>query len=134
METTAKDIMSTDIMSATENMTIEEALKILVNYKITGLPVVDKSGKMKGVLSEYDILKQLSKDKQLSEKCFQKKITYSKKVDAIKETLKLSKIMKEFVDTKYRRLPVINEEGILVGIITRRDLMRVFYYRSKIKS
>jgi CBS domain-containing protein len=63
-ETTAKEIMTRDLIRATEDMTIEEALKVLINHKVTGLPVVDKKGKMKGVISEYDILTQISGSKK----------------------------------------------------------------------
>ncbi len=131
-ETTAKEIMSTELVHATEDMTIEEALKILINHRITGLPVVDGKGKMTGVLSEYDILSQIAKAKQMKAELFQERIVYSKKVDAILESTPLKSIMKEFIDTKYRRLPVVDKKGKLVGIITRRDLMRVFYYRARL--
>lgn len=126
--------MATELINATEDTTIEEALKILVNFKITGLPVVDAKGKMMGVLSEYDILKQIASAKKFNQEIFQKKITFSRKVDAIIDTTPLSKIMEEFVETRYRRLPVVDKKGKLVGIITRRDLMRVFYYRAKLAS
>lgn len=131
-ETTAKEIMSTELIHATEDMTLEEALKVLVNHRITGLPVVDRQGRMKGVLSEYDILTQISRAKRMKADTFQQKITFSKKVDAIRETTPLKRIVKEFIDTKYRRLPVVDKKGKLVGIITRRDLMRVFYYRARL--
>ncbi len=131
-ETTAKEIMSRDLVNATDDMTIEDALKVLINYRITGLPVVDKKGKMMGVLSEYDILNQISKSKFSNAKVFQQLIKYSKNVDAISEDTPLSKIVNEFIETKYRRLPVINKAGKLVGIITRRDLMKVYYYRARL--
>jgi len=131
-ETTAQEIMSTELIHATEDMTLEEALKVLVNHRITGLPVVDRNGRMKGVLSEYDILTQISRAKKMKVETFQQRITYSKKVDAIRETTPLKKIVKEFIETKYRRLPVVDKRGKLVGIITRRDLMRVFYYRGRL--
>ncbi|RYZ67301.1 MAG: CBS domain-containing protein, partial [Proteobacteria bacterium] len=63
---------------------------------------------------------------------FHKRISYTKKVNAILETTPLEDIMKLFVTTKYRRLPVVDTQGVLVGIVTRRDLMRVIYYRSKL--
>ena len=132
-ETTAKEIMTRDLIRATEDMTIEEALKVLINHKVTGLPVVDKKGKMKGVISEYDILTQISGSKKKNAKIFQDKISYSKQIDAISEDTPLSKIVAEFIDTKYRRLPVIDRKGNLVGIITRRDLMRVYYYRARLE-
>jgi len=132
-ETTAKEIMTRDLIRATEDMTIEEALKVLINHKVTGLPVVDHKGKMKGVISEYDILSQISGSKKKNSKIFQDKISYSKKIDAITEDTPLSKIVTEFIDSKFRRLPVVDRKGNLVGIITRRDLMRVFYYRARLE-
>lgn len=131
-ETTAKEIMTRDLVRATEGMTIEEALKVLINHRITGLPVVDGKGKMTGVISEYDILSQISKSTKKSSAVFQDIITYSKKVDAVSEDTPLSKIVNEFIDTKFRRLPVVDKNGSLVGIITRRDLMKVYYYRARL--
>jgi CBS domain-containing protein len=130
--TTAREIMSTELLNATDGMTVEEALKLLINSRITGLPVVDKGGKMVGVLSEYDILVQIAGAKSLKPEVFQQKITYSTKADSITEETPIQEIMKRFIDSKYRRLPVVNPEGRLVGIITRRDLMRVFYYRARL--
>ncbi len=131
-KTCARDIMSTEIIAARPDMTIEEALKLLVNNKITGLPIVGDGGKMQGVLSEYDILKQLSAAKKITGDAFHKKITFTKRVDTIPESMPINQIMDLFVNTKYRRLPVVDQNGKLVGIVTRRDLMRVFYYRSKL--
>jgi CBS-domain-containing membrane protein len=131
-ETTAKEIMTRDLVSATEDMTIEEALKALINHRITGLPVVNKKGKMMGVISEFDILQQLAGSKKKNSKVFQERIIFSKRVDAISDDTPLSTIVKEFIDTKYRRLPVIDKKGNLVGIITRRDLMKVYYYRARL--
>ena len=131
-ETTAKEIMTRDVIQATEDMTIEEALIVLINHRITGLPVVNKKGKMTGVISEYDILNQISDTKKKSSKVFQQKIAYSTEVEAISEDMPLSKIVLEFIDTKFRRLPVVDKKGKLVGIITRRDLMRVYYYRARL--
>lgn len=126
--------MTRDLIRATDDMTIEEALKVLINYRITGLPVVDKKGKMMGILSEYDILSQISIGKKKSANIFQDRIVYSKTIDAIGEDTPLSKIVAEFIGTKYRRLPVVDRKGILVGIITRRDLMKVYYYRSRLEA
>jgi len=125
--------MTRDLIRATEDMTIEEALKVLINHKVTGLPVVDSKGKMKGVISEYDILTQISGSTKKHAEIFQEQITYSKKIDSITEDTPLSKIVSEFIDTKYRRLPVVDDNGNLVGIITRRDLMRVYYYRARLE-
>jgi len=132
-ETLAKDIMSTDLISAEPTISVEDALKLLIQYRITGLPIVDPSGKMLGVLSEYDILAQVAEGRKASKKIFQNPIQYSKNVESITETTKLDTLVDKFIGQKFRRLPVVNEANELVGIITRRDLMRVFYYRAQLE-
>lgn len=132
-QTTAREIMSTHLVNATTETTIEEALKILINNRITGLPVVDNKGKMIGVVSEYDILQQVAKNKNKSN-VYNEKINFTKKVDALKDDTPLKSILEEFINTKYRRFPVIDKKGNLVGMITRRDLMRVYYYRAKLSA
>lgn len=131
-ETKARDIMSAEILSIRETTTMEEAIRLMVNSRITGLPVVDKQGRMVGVYSEYDALKQAGKSKALKPEIFQQPVQFSEKVEAITESTPLPKIIKLFIDSKFRRLPVISDSGKLVGIITRRDLMRLFYYRAKL--
>lgn len=128
--TTAAEIMSTQILSAEKTMTVEEALKILFNSRITGMPVVDDKKRIVGVLSEYDLLKQISVQKKGGAKIFNQKIEYSKEVDSISDTTPLETVIKKFIKSKYRRLPVTDKKGRLVGIITRRDLIRVYYYRA----
>jgi len=133
METLARDIMSTNLITLTERATIEEALKILINARVTGVPIVNgDSGKMVGVLSEFDIIKHVGHKKKLSSKFFREPIRYSKKAKFIYTTTPLNEIIDLFVEFKYRRLPVVDEEERLVGVITRRDLMRIFFYRAKL--
>ena len=132
MDTKAADIMSTEVITAHEDMTLEDVLKLLINGRITGLPVVDAKGRMRGILSDMDILNQITKAKSLKPDAFQKPIMYSTKVLTVRENTPLPEILDKFQKTKYRRLPVVNAKGKLVGIITRRDLMRLFYYRARL--
>jgi CBS-domain-containing membrane protein len=133
MHTTASDIMSTDVLTVRDGVSIEEALKILINHRITGMPVVNKKGKMVGVLSEFDILSQVAAAKRLDPGSFAKAATFSHDVDSVLCSASLEDVVDRFVNSRYRRLPVTDKNGRLLGIITRRDLMRVFYYRAKLK-
>lgn len=133
MDTQAKDIMSTNLITLTDKATVEEALKILINARVTGVPIVnDRNGKMVGVLSEFDIIKHIGGKKEIQPKFFREKIKYSKKAKFIYTSTPLTEIIDLFVEFKYRRLPVVDEEERLVGVITRRDLMRIFFYRAKL--
>lgn len=136
MKTLAKHIMSTEMITVPESSTVEEALKILVTNQITGAPVLDQSGLMQGVVSEYDVLEQLSgayfSEGSFALEIFSQVIQYSKNARSIDEETPLNDIVNLFIDSKYRRLPVVNKAGELVGMISRRDLMRLFYYRTRI--
>ncbi len=132
MNTTAKDIMSSKLIVAKDGMNIEDAVKLLVNNKITGLPVVDAQGKMIGILSEYDIIARVGKEKTLDAAIFKNDITYSKEVESVQEETSLQDILDRFIRLKCRRLPVLDSDNRLVGIISRRDVMKVLYYRAKV--
>jgi CBS domain-containing protein len=132
MNTTAKDIMSSRLIVARDGMNIEDALKLLVNNKITGLPVVDAAGMIIGVLSEYDIIASVSKGTQINAEIFRDAISYTKEVESVNEDTTLSEILSRFIKLKCRRLPVLDVNKRLVGIISRRDVMKVLYYRAKV--
>jgi CBS domain-containing protein len=132
MKTTAKDIMSNKLIVAKEGMNIEDAVKLLVNNKITGLPVVDAKGKMIGILSEYDIIARVGKEQKLDSSLFKHGITYTTAVESVTEDTSLQEILDRFIQLKCRRLPVLDRDGRLAGIISRRDVMKVLYYRAKV--
>jgi len=131
MKTTAKDIMSSKLIVAREGMNIEDAVKLLVNNKITGLPVVNADGQMVGILSEYDIIAKVGKEKTIDPKSFKDGIEYSKAVESVSEETPLHEILERFIQLKCRRLPVLDSKKRLVGIISRRDVIKVLYYRAK---
>ncbi len=126
--------MSTNVLTVRDGISIEEALKILINHRITGMPVVDKKGKMIGVMSEFDILSQVAAADESDPAAFKEPARFSNKVDSVLNSALLEDVLQRFIKSKYRRLPVTNKSGKLIGIITRRDLMRVFYYRAKMPS
>jgi CBS domain-containing protein len=131
MITKAKDIMTTELIIAHPEMTVDEAIRIMVNNKITGMPVVDKSKKLIGIVSEYDVMKVAYETSGLKVINLSKPIHFTKEVLAVDEDAPLKDIVHIFVDKKIRRIPVLNKNKDLVGLITRRDIMRVLFYRSK---
>jgi CBS domain-containing protein len=63
---------------------------------------------------------------------FKASITYTKEVIAVDGDAPLTEIMDRFISLKCRRLPVIDANKKLIGIISRRDIMRLLYYRAKV--
>ena len=133
MGTKARDIMSAKVTVAFEDMSIEDAVKLLVNEHITGMPVVDSEGRMVGVVSEYDIIADACRKERLSGKYLKQKIRFSRKVEAVREDTPLNEVVRRMVKRRFRRLPVLDSKDRLVGIISRRDVIRLIYYRAKVR-
>ncbi len=128
--TRAKDIMTTELVVGRDNMTVEEAIKLLVNNRITGFPVVDRTNRLIGVVSELDVIKTIQKDGSDAAIDLQCPIEFTHKVHSIPEDTTWTDILHAFTERKVRRLPVIDREGHLKGIITRRDIMKALFYSS----
>ena len=123
--------MTSEVILGHRDMTIDEAIRILFNHKITGFPVVDDQRRVVGVISEFDVIQAV---KKLSGKLpidLHQPVRITKKVTTILEDTSLEEILALFLEKKVRRLPVINAQKQVVGIISRRDVMRVLFYQSK---
>lgn len=128
---------------------VGEALEMLVEKRVTGLPVVDNDWKLVGVVSDYDLLAldsisgagqadtNLFPDVDSTWKTFnevQKLLskTNGKVVSdvmtptplSVHEDTNLEDAARLLLQTKYRRLPVVDVDGKLVGIITRGNVVR----------
>ena len=123
--------MTTELILAHENMSIGEAIKSLVNNRITGMPVVDQHRHLIGIVSEYDIIKSVDRSDNTKPVDLEQSILFTSKVTSVIEDTSFEDILKLFIEKKVRRLPVLNSKQELIGIITRRDIMRILFYRSK---
>ncbi|PSS19208.1 CBS domain-containing protein [Actinidia chinensis var. chinensis] len=129
--------------------TVDEALDALVDKRITGFPVIDDDWKLVGVVSDYDLLAldsisggghadaNLFPDVDSSWKTFNKIQRLLSKTNGkvvgdlmtpaplvVRETTNLEDAVSLLLETKYRRLPVVDGDGRLVGIITRGNVVR----------
>ena len=52
----AKDIMTKEVLTVREDMTVEEVAKFLVDHRISGAPVVDENDRLKGIITEADLI------------------------------------------------------------------------------
>ncbi|MEW5632887.1 CBS domain-containing protein [Streptomyces hydrogenans] len=110
-------LMTDDVVSALPDTSFRDVAKLLAEHDITGLPVVDADDHVVGVVSESDLLarRALTARGVMS--------TPAVTVHAEEAAADAARLM---VRRGVERLPVVDEEERLVGIVTRRDLLRVF--------
>ena len=115
----AKDIMATELITVGEDATIKEVIRILVRYKVTGLPVVSEDMSLLGMVTEKDILKMLyyrDTVKSVGD-------LMTSDITWFDENTDLMKVFEGLVENNFRRVPILSE-GKLVGIISRRDVIK----------
>jgi len=113
------------------DMSVDHALKLLVENRITGFPIVDAKKKVIGIISEYDLIVQLSEKINSDPGVFGETIKFSSKTICVKEETPVSDVENIFINDRVRRVPVVDELGKLIGIVTRRDLMRHYFILGK---
>ncbi|MFZ3492962.1 CBS domain-containing protein [Streptomyces sp. 5.8] len=111
------EVMTADVDSVDRSATFREIAKLLTDYDITGLPVVDEDDRVVGVVSESDLLAR-------------KALTAADIMSAPGVTVHAQESVSEAGQLMTRlglqRLLVTDEQERLIGIVTRRDLLRVF--------
>jgi IMP dehydrogenase len=102
-----------------EDATIGQALQIMKENKIGGIPVVDKNKKLVGILTNRDLRFETNPKRKVSEvMTSQNLITAPEGTDFKKAKTILSK-------HKIEKLPVIKKDGTLIGLITYRDILQL---------
>jgi len=117
---TAKDIMSTDLITVKKDTPIYEAIKMMAEKDLTGLLVVDDDLKLLGVVSEKDFLGLIKNPENARER-----VEDFMTPDPVSfcEDDDLMEICECLMNRNFRRVPIISE-GKLVGIISRKDIVR----------
>ncbi len=135
-----QNVMTEKVISVTPDMSIHEAARLLSTNKITGLPVVDEKNRVIGVISSADILSPEGSKKEntlgklmrrLRRKQEAKKTAGERVEDAMSVppiTTETDADIKEVAAVldlhRIKRLPVVDPDGKLLGIISRGDIVR----------
>ena len=109
--------MILDPITIKPNMKIKDALSIMSNYKISGVPVVDK-GKLLGILTNRDIRFETNFNLKVTERMTTKKLI------TVSEGITLEKAKSVLQKHRIEKLLVVNKNGKLKGLITVKDILK----------
>lgn len=121
--TTIVDYMATELTTLPPDMEINRAMTVLLHAKISGAPVVDRKGELIGVLSKKDCLRAALHASYHQELGGTVSEYMSTSVETLNAEMDIMQAAERFVDSHYRRFPVIRD-GRLVGQISRADILR----------
>ncbi|MCG8394568.1 MAG: CBS domain-containing protein [Pseudomonadales bacterium] len=117
------DYMSRRLITVTAQMSVHEAIRLLLENRISGAPVVDDSGNLIGIFSESDCLKGALEASYHDTEIGTVKEYMSVDIQSVSPDTSILDAAEMFLADHRRRLPVV-DNGKLVGQISRRDLLR----------
>jgi CBS domain-containing protein len=139
----AADVMRTGVLTVAPEATIAEAIRLMLDKGISGLPVVDEAGALVGIVTEGDFLRraELGTQRQrprwlellaspgrlaadyVQSHARQVAEVMSREVASVAEDTPLDEVVRLMERRRIKRLPVLRD-GRLVGLVSRADLLR----------
>lgn len=138
-----KDVMTKEVKSILPEMNVKEALELLLKMRISGLPVIDEQDKILGMFTEKDVLGRILptyldrvgrfvytqdpkgvKIKVAELDNLKVKEIMRREVVTVGEDTALTEVARIMLTQKIRRIPVLNKEGKVAGIVAREDVVK----------
>lgn len=107
--------------------TLGDALKLMKDNKIGGIPIVDNQNKLVGILTNRDLRFEQDRNRKVSE------VMTSENLITAPEGTDLKKAETILNKYKIEKLPVVSSDGKLKGLITYRDIIQVRHYPNAVK-
>jgi CBS domain-containing protein len=113
------------LIKFTPEMNIFTAIDQLLEYRISGAPVVNERGELVGILSQRDCLQNVIKGSFYDDSADKVAHYMTAEVDTIRVDEDVVSIAQKMIRNGRRRFPVMDDSGHLVGIITLTDILKV---------
>jgi len=138
----ARDLMTRTVHAVNRETPLRDVAEIMARNEISGVPVVDENGRVVGIISEKDFCSHMGDGRTRSlmgvvsncvrnQGCFAMTIREQKAADimtspvnTVREDTVLREISAVLTENNINRVPVVDREGHLVGIVSRADIVR----------
>jgi len=113
----AEDIIVRDVITISPNYAVEDAERIMEEYSVSGLPVVDENNELLGIITTRDV-------KYIQDKDTLVKDAMTKNVVHGNEEITHDEAMNIMYENRIERLPIVDKNDKLIGMITLRDILK----------
>jgi CBS domain-containing protein len=117
----ARDIMMGDVLTVAAEASLLDAAKIMINGDVSGLPVTDAAGRMVGLLSEVDVIREATGGTPTLASSVESAMT--RDVITATEDAAVEDVAALMLQHKVKRIPIVRG-GAVVGIVSRLDLVK----------
>jgi len=146
---TVKEIMTRSVISVRREDTLQDVARLLTDFRISGLPVTDGQNRVVGMITEGDLIRfarnrqipivldmlgngvyvnyepPTSLEEQIAEATgLRVAEVMTRKVTTVTPETPVEEAAQLMVNRKIKRIPVVDADGTLVGIVSRADIVR----------
>ncbi|WP_436498406.1 CBS domain-containing protein [Actinokineospora sp. HUAS TT18] len=121
----ARDIMTTPVVTVSATTEVAKAATLMADNRFSALPVVDAAGTLVGIVTEYDLVR--GRFAESSERTAVRAVAdvMTAPAEGLLSGTPVAEVARAMVDRKRRCVPVVDGGGRVVGVVTRRDLVRL---------
>lgn len=144
------DVMIADVFTCPATATIADVVRLLTEHGVSSLPIVDENGFVVGFVSDGDIMGAVAQHRAhtlftggdasmlyFDDMSFEERVEQVKsrcvmdfavrKVVCAKPEQSIARVAATLSKRKFKKLPVVNDEGVLVGVIRRTDIVKYLF-------
>ena len=121
--TLVRELMTTELLAVTPETSVHEAADLLLEHRISGLPVVD-DGKLVGIITEQDCLRVVFRTNYYQGPGQSVGEAMTRSPETLDADDDIMTAVERFLERPYRRFPVMSN-GAVVGILSRREALRL---------
>jgi CBS domain-containing protein len=121
------DLMTTDVIAVSRGTGLRDAARLMFRNRVSGLPIVDDTGALVGIITEADFLK-LEVERQEGTRGQGDTVgdVMSRGVVTVPPNVEIYEAAKIMAVQEVKRLPVVDEDNRLLGVISRSDIVSIF--------
>lgn len=137
---TVSAVMTSPVVTVTPDTTFKDAVRVLRRKRVSGLPVVDRDGQLVGIVTEADLLNKverrdpesyiLESRRHRADRAHAAAMdvasAMTREVVSVRPDFPIALAAREMHTRGIKRLPVVDDGGKVVGIVSRGDLLTVF--------
>jgi CBS domain-containing protein len=139
---TVAEVMTSSVVTVTPGTGFQELVAKMAEHHVSGIPVVDEAGRLVGIVSEADLLREGSHDRRRTRaldwflqparteaargRGHDAKAIMTTPVVTVRPDQSIWEAIRDLREAGVKRLPVIDQDGRLVGIVSRVDLLSAF--------
>lgn len=121
------DLMTIDVIAVSADTGLREAARLMFRNRVSGLPITDDNGTLIGIISEADFLRlEVERQEGTRDQGDTVGDVMSRGVVTVRPNVEIYEAAKIMAVQEVKRLPVVDDDDRLLGVISRADIVSIF--------